>query len=205
MLARTRTCSWRTHYLRLGTITYQYLKSTKGGSADDYLDGVFRQSISYNGSVGKLREPEKKPEYQVSFSGLAAGGHVLELRNMRGAVYVDGFCMESSSSSAQPTSGPGTTSSNSLSLNAGKQALQNLTVPAGAQAISVVAEASPELPIQLLLIDPAGSVLNTANNSTGIAVINRQVSGSGIYTVKVVNLSVGSVKVWTAATPYVRR
>jgi len=101
--------------------------------------------------------------------------------------------------------GPGTTSSNTTSLNPGKLLLQSLTLPAGTQAISVVAEASPELPIQLLLIDPSGAVLNTANNSTGIATINRNVSGSGIYTIKVVNVSVGSVKVWTAATPYVRR
>ncbi|HEX4901025.1 MAG TPA: hypothetical protein VFV61_10865, partial [Pyrinomonadaceae bacterium] len=149
--------------------------------------------------------PEKQAAYQVSFSGLAAGGHVLELRNMRGAVYVDGFCMESSSSSAQPSAGPGTTSSNTTSLNLGKQLLQSLTLPAGTQAISVVAEASPELPIQLLLIDPSGAVLNTANNSTGIATINRTVSGSGIYTIKVVNVSVGSVNVWTAATPHVQR
>ena len=188
-----------------GKVTYNFLKSTKGGTADVYLDGTFRTTVNYKGSVGKLREPERKPEYQVSYSGLAPGGHVLELRNMRGAVYVDGFCMESSSSSAQPTAGPGTTSSNTTSLNPGKLLLQSLTLPGGTQAISVVAEASPELPIQLLLIDPSGAVLNTANNSTGIATINRNVSGSGIYTIKVVNVSVGSVKVWTAATPYVRR
>ncbi len=188
-----------------GKITYHYLKSTKGGTADIYLDGTFRQTINYKGTVGKLREPEKKDEYQVSFDNLTPGGHVLELRNMRGAVYVDGFCMESSSSSAQPASGPGATSSNTSSLSAGKQALQSLVLPAGTQAISVVAEANPELPIQLLLIDPSGSVLNTANNSTGIATINRTVSGSGIYTIKVVNVGVGPVKVWTAATPLVRR
>jgi Zn-dependent metalloprotease len=188
-----------------GKITYNYLKSTKGGTADVYLDGTFKQTINFSGSTGKLREPEKKPEYQVSYGGLASGGHVLELRNMRGAVYVDSFCMESSSSSAQPTAGPGTTSSESSSLNPGKQVLQSLSLPAGTQAISVVAEASPELPIQLLLIDPSGSVLTIANNSNGIAAINRPVTGSGIYTVKVVNLSVGTVKVWTAATPYVRR
>ena len=47
--------------------------------------------------------------------------------------------------------------------------------------------------------------LREANNSAGIAIINWNVSGSGIYTIRVVNVSVGSVKVWTAATPYVRR
>jgi len=190
---------------QIGKITYYYLKSTKGGTADVYLDGTFKQTVDYKGSVGKLREPEKKAGYEVPFGNLPPGSHVLELRNMRGATYVDGFCMESSSSSAQPASGPGATSSNTTSLNVGKQALQNLSLPAGTQAISVVAEASPELPIQLLLIDPSGSVLNTANNSTGIARINRSVNGSGIYTIKVVNVSVGSVKVWTAATPLVRR
>lgn len=188
-----------------GKITYYYLKSTKGGTADVYLDGVFRQTINYKGSVGKLREPEKKDEYQSSLSNLAPGGHALELRNVRGAIYVDGFCLESSGSSAQPASGPGQTSSNTTSLNPGKQSLQSLALPAGAQAIAVVAEASPELPIQLLLIDPSGTVLNTANNSTGIAAINRTVSGPGTYTIKVVNVSIGPVQVWTASTPLVRR
>ncbi|HKO97688.1 MAG TPA: M4 family metallopeptidase [Pyrinomonadaceae bacterium] len=188
-----------------GKLTYHFLKSTKGGTADVYLDGTFRQTIDYKGSVGKLREPEKKSEYQVSFNNLAPGTHVLELRNLRGPVYVDGFCMESSSSSAQPASGPGQTSSNTSTLSLGKSALQSLSLPAGTQAISVIAEASPELPIQLVLIDPSGSVLTMANNSTGVATINRNVSGSGIYTIKVVNVSAGPVKVWTAATPLVRR
>ena len=78
-------------------------------------------------------------------------------------------------------------------------------MPAGTQAISVVAEASPELPIQLVLIDPSGTILNTANNSTGFAVINKNVTQSGVYVIKVINVSLGPVQVWTAATPLVQR
>jgi hypothetical protein len=57
-----------------------------------------------------------------------------------------------------------------------------------------------------VLVDPAGLTLQTADNSAGgLAVINAPVSKTGIYTVKVVNLSAGPVQVWTAATPTVRR
>jgi hypothetical protein len=83
--------------------------------------------------------------------------------------------------------------------------LQSITLPAGTQAISVVAEASPELPIQLVLIDPSGAVLSTADNSTGLAVINKNVTQSGVYVIKAVNISLGPVQVWTAATPLVLR
>ena len=105
----------------------------------------------------------------------AAGEYTLSFRNTNGAVYIDRFKLESASSSAQPTAGPGNTSSNVSTVGAGKQLLQSVTLPAGTQAISVVAEASPELPIQLVLIDPSGTVLHTANNSTGFAVINKNV------------------------------
>ena len=66
-----------------GKMTYHYLKSTKG-NCGVYLDGTFRQTINYKGSVGKLREPEKK-SLSGSFSGLP--GVTSQLRNMRGAVY----------------------------------------------------------------------------------------------------------------------
>ena len=188
-----------------GKITYYYGKSTKGGTAEIYLDGSPVGTVDYRGSVGKLREPEFKEEYKVEFANLAAGSHVLEIRIARDAVYVDRFCLERSSSNAQPASGPGQTSSSVNTIGPGNDLLQSVTVPAGTQAISVVAEATPELPIQLVLIDPSGAILSTADNSTGLAVINKNVTESGVYVIKVVNISLGPVQVWTAATPLVLR
>ena len=187
---------------KTGKLTYSYGTSTKGGSAQVLLDGVAR-TISYAGSTGGLKDPVLGAT--AEFANLAPGPHTLEIKNMTGAVYVDGFCLESSSSSSQPASGPGPTSTNSLALSGGQVSTSSLPIGSGATAISVVAESSNALPIKLVLLNPSGSVLQTVNSSNGIAVINSPVSASGNYAVQVINLSLGSVQVWTAATPTVIR
>ena len=194
-----------------GKITYYFARSKKGGSAEVALvnsSGITLEArqVNYRGSVGSTRDPEFNDNvYKEEFVVPAAGNYTLALRNINGAVYIDRFKLESSSSSAQSASGPGQTSSSLNTVKAGKDLLQSITVPANAQAISVMAESNPELPIQLVLIDPSGAVLSTANNSTGFAVINKNVTQSGVYIIKVVNISVGPVQVWTAATPLVSR
>ena len=188
---------------RTGRMEYRFAKSTKGGTADVYLDGVFRQTVSYKGSTGTMQSPQFGSS--VSYPGLTSGSHVFELRNLQGVAYVDAFCLESSSSNAQPASGPGQTTSGNSTLAVGQQAIQQLPLPGGAQAIAIVAEASANVPIQLVLIDPSGSVLTTANSSAGLAVIEMPVSTAGTYLVKLVNVSAGPVTVWTAATPLVAR
>jgi len=124
---------------------------------------------------------------------------------MSDAVYVDGFCLESSSSNSQPTSGPGATTSSNSNLSAGQELLSSLPIGTGATAISVVAASSNNLPIKVALIGPAGTVLQVVNSTNGVAVINAPVSQSGTYLVKTINLSLGPVQVWTVATPTVRR
>ena len=193
-----------------GKITYYFARSTKGGSAEvALLSGntqLESRAVNYRGSVGSSRDPEFNDSiYKEEFVVPAAGNYTLAFRNTNGAVYIDKFKLESATSTAQPAAGPGDTSSSVGTVNAGKQLFQSITLPAGTQAISVVAEASPELPIQLVLIDPSGTILNTANNSTGFAVINKNVTQSGVYVIKVINVSLGPVQVWTAATPLVQR
>jgi bacillolysin len=194
-----------------GKITYYFARSTKGGSAEVALLNsssmtLEARQVNYRGSVGSTRNPEFNDNvYNEEFVVPAAGNYTLAFRNINGAVYIDRFKLENSSSSAQPASGPGQTSSSVNTVKPGKNLLRSITVPASAQAISVMAEASPELPIQLLLIDPSGAVLGTADNSTGFAVINKNVTQPGIYLIKVVNVSLGPVQVWTAATPLVLR
>lgn len=194
-----------------GKITYYFARSTKGGTAEVALlnsnnTQLEARAVNYKGTVGSSKDPEFNENiYKEEFVVPAAGQYTLSFRNTNGAVYIDRFKLESATSTAQPATGPGETSSNVNSVGVGKQLFQSITLPAGAQAISVVAEASPELPIQLLLIDPSGTVLNTANNSTGFAVINRNVTQPGVYVIKVVNVSLGPVQVWTLATPLVQR
>lgn len=143
--------------------------------------------------------------YQAKYAGLGPGKHTFELRNLTDAVYIDGFCLENSVSYAQPTSGPGQTSINSSSVGVGQQASSSLTLPANAKEVSVLAEASGGLPIRLVLIDPAGLTLKIADSANGVAVLNAPVQQGGLYTIKVVNISLGPVEVWTAATPLVTR
>jgi hypothetical protein len=126
----------------------------------------------------------------VSYGGLAAGTHTFEIRNMSGNVYIDGFCMENATSTGTPATGPGATT-NSSSVN----------VPANAYSVSVVAEATGNLPINVALVDPAGLTLATTSNINGVAAMTVPVTKGGTYLVKVINLSAGPVEVWTAATP----
>ena len=186
---------------RTGKLTYNYATSTKGGSAQIFLDGVSKGTINYKGASGSLKDPVFGAK--VEFTNLASGAHLLEIKNMTDAVYVDGFCLESSSSTGQPTSGPGATSTNSSTLNAGQELSSAISIGSGATALSVVAESN--LPVRLVLINPSGSLLQTADSSNGVAVITSPVSQSGLYVVKVINLNLGPVQVWTAATPTVRR
>jgi PKD repeat protein len=188
-----------------GSITYSFGKSTKGGSADIYLDGTLKQSVSYAGNSGATQTPEFSPEYNVQFSAIGAGTHKLELRNLTGVVYVDGFCLQNSAISSQPTTGPGATSTQPGSASAGQTATGGLTVPAGAQEISVVAESTVAVPYKLVLVSPSGLALQTVDATNGVAVLNVPVTQGGTYLIKVVNVSLGPLQFTVTATPQVRR
>jgi len=90
-------------------------------------------------------------------------------------------------------------------LNAGKELTSLLPIGTNATAISVVATSSNNLPIKLVLVSPTGALLQTANSSNGVAVLSAPVAQSGNYVVKVVNLNLGPVQVWTAVTPTLKR
>jgi hypothetical protein len=186
-----------------GTLTYSYATSKNGGSADILLDGVSQGSINYGGTAGSLNSPVFGAT--SPYAGLQAGSHTLEIRPIKGAVYVDGFQLESANSSAQPSSGPGQTASATNTLSAGQQLLQNLTVPSGTQAISVLAVTDTVVPLKLVLISPSGVILGAVDSSSGLALIDLPATAQGTYIIKVVNVSLGPVQVWTAATPTVTR
>jgi hypothetical protein len=177
---------------KTGKLTYNYATSPRGGSAQIFIDGVSRGTISYAGSQGSTKSPALGAS--ASYGGLAAGAHTFEIRDMTGNVYIDGFCMENAASTGTPTSGPAATSSSS-----------SVNVPANAYSVSLVAEATGNLPISIALVDPTGLTLATANNSDGLAVMTVPVTKGGTYLVKVINLNLGPVEVWTAATPNVTR
>jgi len=82
-------------------------------------------------------------------------------------------------------------------------ALSSITLPTGTQAISVAAEPSVAVPIQLVLINPSGTMVQTVNSSSGVAILEAPITQSGVYTIKIVNLSLGPVQIWSVATPLV--
>jgi hypothetical protein len=188
-----------------GSITYSFAKSPKGGAADVYLDGVFRQRINYGGSAGTTQAPEFKPEYNVSFSNLPSGAHTLEIKNMSGVVYLDRICLQNSNSSAQPSTGPGDTSNQAGSAAAGQTSSSNYQPQSGSQEISVSAESNLNVPFKVVLVDPSGVMLQTADSVSGIATISQPVTQVGIYVIKVVNLSLGPLQFTVTTTPTVRR
>jgi len=188
---------------RTGKLTYYYGTSTKGGSAEIFIDGASRGTVNYNGSSGGIKDPVFGAK--IEFANLAPGQHKVEIKNMSDTVYVDRFCLESSASTGQSTSGPGNTATTTSNLSAGQQLLNSLPVASGATAISVVAASNNNLPIKLALISPSGAVLQVAESTNGVAVINAPITQSGTYIVKTINLSLGPVQVWTAATPTVKR
>jgi hypothetical protein len=65
--------------------------------------------------------------------------------------------------------------------------------------------AESNAPIRLVVVDPSGSILGISDASNGTAVVEMPVMQGGTYLVKVVNLNLGLVQVFTASTALVAR
>src|SRR4029077_5097347 len=120
-----------------GTLAYFYGTSTKGGSAQIFIDGIPKRAVSFAGAHGDTRTPQFGAS--LTFDGLAAGTHTFELRGITGAAYVDGFCLASASSSAQASAGPGPTSNSTGTLSAAQQLVSSLSLPAKTTAVALAA------------------------------------------------------------------
>ncbi|HYC89209.1 MAG TPA: hypothetical protein VEO54_08370 [Thermoanaerobaculia bacterium] len=181
------------------TLNYNFATSTKGGTADVYIDNVFRETVNFRGTAGD----SKNPVFGASrtYSGLAPGNHTFELRNMRDSVYVDRFCVTNGFSSGAPApAAPGATSSTQQSALPGQQLLSSVTVPAGATELSVAAVADGTTPLRLIVLDPLGGTAGVVSGN-GIVAFSGPVSNTGVYVIQVVNLGLAPTNVWTVATP----
>jgi hypothetical protein len=188
-----------------GSIIYFYATSPKGGSAEVLVDGVSQGTISYYGTAGSNRQPVFGSWRSFNYVATAGGHHRLELRPAGNATYIDGFCLGSATATGSPGAGPGTTTEASSTQTAGQSVLRSVTLPAGTQAISIAAETSSNVPVQLLLLSPTGQVVQTVNSSAGVAILEAPITQGGVYVIKTVNLSLGPVQIWTVATPLVGR
>jgi len=200
----------------MGTLQYFFAKSTKGGTAQVLIDGKAPMTngiINYQASAGtagsgSMHDPFFKDTtgtlFSVTYSFTGKGFHTFELVNLNGPAYVDKFCITNATSSTMATAGPGTTTTSTSALAIGQSLLQNVLVPSNALGFSVAAEANVNVPYTLVVIDPTGQVLGTVNSSSnGIASVSIPVSTPGLYVIRLVNVGVGPVNIWTAATPQV--
>lgn len=183
-----------------GSLDYHYATSLKGGSADVYIDGTLKGSINFNGTSGTHRAPVFGAS--ASYGGLSAGSHTFELRNVKGAAFVDRFCLSSASFTSTATAGPGNTNSTLQVLAPAQELAQSVVVASGTQSISAVAEGAAGSTLKIVLVSPSGSVLNMADSVNGVATLNAPVSATGTYILKVVNTSLASQEVWTVTTPW---
>ena len=78
-------------------------------------------------------------------------------------------------------------------------------MPNGALALSVVAVGDVDVPFKLIVVTPSGAILGSVGASSGLAVVEAPVSQPGLYVIQLVNMGVGPVNIWTAATPLVQR
>jgi len=188
-----------------GSVTYFYATSTKGGSAEVFLDGQDMGSVNYNGPSGSNRAPVFAVAPKTYTYGPTMGGHhTLEIRPIHDGVFIDGFCLPPTATpTGTPAAHPGATSQSLVTQSAGQTLLSNITLPTGTQAISIAAEPSVVVPIQLVLINPSGTVVQTVNSSSGVAILEAPITQSGVYVIKIVNLSAGPVQIWSVATPLV--
>ena len=185
------------------SITYFYATSPKGGSAELYIDGVDKGPVNYNGTSGSNRSPGAFVSRPFTYSPTIDGNHTLEIRPLHDAVYIDGFCIGNATATGSPAAHPGNTSESLATQSAGQSLLSSITLPTGTQAISIAAEPNVAVPIQLVLINPSGTVVQTVNSSSGLAILEAPITQSGVYIIKVVNLSLGPVQIWSVATPLV--
>jgi hypothetical protein len=132
-----------------------------------------------------------------------SGTHTVALQNTKGLNFVDQICVSDGSSSSHPTSAPGETASSTDTVQPGEKLdPEELFVPANAKSISVLAETSTSVPFAVAVVDVLGNVVHSARSSNGVASLDVPVDGAGLYSIQIVDLGLGPVSVWSAATPY---
>ena len=170
-------------------ITYLYVMSDRGGTADVYIDGDLRETLSYGpGQSG----PENPTFGHVrTYSDLGPGSHELVIEHRSGAVYVDGFAFGCSGSGADPSAAASHSETEVGQASASEGPVIERTVSIGSldESVSVVVEGSA-VPLTVSLLGPAGELLATGESLLGGAAsgTDAQTAVPGNYTVQVLNV-----------------
>jgi hypothetical protein len=166
-------------------ITYFYAVSNQGGTADIYLDGSLKQTLSYAGS-GAIAFGKS-----LTYSGLAAGPHELRILHRTGAVYVDGFRIKGGSANASAVKFTSQQQDSTGSAAEGPVLLRTVTIGLTDVDISVLVEGSAT-PLTVKLLDPTGAVVASGSSLlSGFTAsgVDAPVTVPGTYTVQVLGLS----------------
>ncbi|HEV2852265.1 MAG TPA: hypothetical protein VHC97_05615 [Thermoanaerobaculia bacterium] len=165
-------------------ITYFFARSNAGGTADVFIDGVLKGTVSYfSASVTPTFG------HSVAYSGLGAGSHELRIEPRSGAVYVDGFELctgGGANASAVQYRSVTQTSTGTLSLTPLTRTVQ---MGPNDEEISVVVEGMAG-PVTVQLLNSLGSVIASGGallpgfTASGL---DKTVPAPGTYTVKVLN------------------
>ena len=165
-------------------VTYSFARSSAGGTADVFIDGAFKGTVSFFSA-------STAPTFghTVSYSGLGAGSHELLIRPRSGATYVDGFEFCSgggADASAVQHRSVTQTSTGTLGLAPLTRTVQ---VGPNDEEVSVVVEGLAA-PLTVQLLDPLGSVIASGGallpgfTASGL---DQAVTAPGTYTVQVIN------------------
>ena len=79
------------------------------------------------------------------------------------------------------------------------------SLPSGTRAISIAVESNLNVPVELALLDPSGRVVQTANSSSGLVILEAPITQGGVYIIKTVNVSLGPIQIWSLTTPWIAR
>ena len=111
----------------------------------------------------------------------------------------------SATSNANPLTVPGVTTINNGPLAVAAETLTSITLPATAQELTVTAASTIDAPLQLVVLNALGSVVGTSDNASGFATVDIPVKGGATHLIKVVNLSLGPIEVWSASTALLKK
>lgn len=180
-------------------LTYGFATSTKGGTADVYIDGELVGTVDFSGDSGSMHDPVFGASAQFTVSG--QGSHTLELANVQGAAYVDRFCISGASSDSSKQQESEINEFGEIVLDAAESESKAIRVNDGAQALSVLSEASGDVPFKMLVLDPDGNLLGSVSSTLdSIASLDIPVSGGGTYQLQFVNLGLKPVSIWSVTT-----
>ena len=188
-----------------GAVTYHYVQSNRGGTADIFIDGALRETLVYGPNQNGAENPTFG--HQRTYSGLGPGPHELRIVARSGAVYVDGFAFNCVDPAAGADSSAAEFGSETQVSNAsaaeGPVIQRTVSVGAADRELSVVVEGSL-VPLTIRLLDPAGNLLATGGSLLGGATsgLDAPLSVPGTYTVRIVNTpgAFGTIEISVART-----